>query len=102
MGVLLARKSQSDYFLDDVHHHRINRNNFSIYIGGDPSHMGNEGDEPGVDYSMADRFELNLDILSSIDKSSIVFNSTISKVYDDKPLNKLSLPVIRVYNDLYG
>jgi len=65
----MARKSQSDYFLDDVHHHRINRNNFSIYIGGDPAHMGNEGYEPGVDYSMADRFELNLDILSSIDKA---------------------------------
>lgn len=58
-----------DHFLDDVHNHRINRNNFSIYIGGDPTHMGNEGTEPGVEYNMADRFELNLDILSSLDKA---------------------------------
>ena len=59
--------THNDYFLDDVHSHRINRELFSLYIGGDPTHFGNEGVEPGVDYSMADRFELNLDILSSID-----------------------------------
>lgn len=58
-----------DFFLDEVHEHRINRNNFSIYIGGDPNHDNSEGVEPGVEYSMADRFELNLDVLSSLDKA---------------------------------
>jgi ATP-dependent protease ClpP protease subunit len=61
-------KNGGDYLLEDVHNYRINRKEFIIYIGGDPVHGGNEGVEPGVNYAMADRFEANLDILSSIDR----------------------------------
>jgi ATP-dependent protease ClpP protease subunit len=64
----MRKRSLGDHYLDDIHAYRINRDTFSIYIGGDPTLMGNEGAEPGVDFNMADRFELNLDVLSSIDK----------------------------------
>lgn len=59
-----------DFLPEDVHHYRINRHSFTIYVGGDPSHPGdnsNWGSEPGVEYMMADRFEINLGILSDID-----------------------------------
>lgn len=57
-----------DFVLEDVHLYRVNRHTFTIYVGGDPSHASNEDhDEPGVEYLMADRFEMNLSILSGID-----------------------------------
>ncbi|MFA5997442.1 MAG: ATP-dependent Clp protease proteolytic subunit [Candidatus Paceibacterota bacterium] len=61
----------SDYLLDDVHGHRVNRQTFEIFIGGDPRHLEGHSDmdyeEPGVEYMMADRFDINLGVLSSID-----------------------------------
>ncbi len=60
-----------DYVLDDIHDHRVNRHTFSIYIGGDPRLEGSDSDachaEPGVEHHMADRLDINLDLLSSID-----------------------------------
>ena len=57
--------------LDDIHHYRVNRQTFSIYLGGDPNIQSYADDEnhqePGVDYHMADRFDLNLSLLSDID-----------------------------------
>ena len=37
-----------------------------IYVGGDPR-ISQEESEPGVEYNMADRFEMNLGILSNLD-----------------------------------
>lgn len=65
------RKLLGDYMLEDVHHFRINRHTFTIYITGDPTHGETHSDfdygEPGVEYMMANRFEMNLNILSGID-----------------------------------
>lgn len=61
------KRVSNDFLLDDIHDHRINRNDFTIYVGGDPIHHGNLGEEPGVDYSMADRFEMNLNVLTAMD-----------------------------------
>lgn len=59
-----------DFVLEDVHLYRINRQTFTIYVGGDPLHTANEDhEEPGVEYLMADRFEMNLSILSGIDSN---------------------------------
>ncbi len=59
-----------DFIPEDVHSYRINRPDFSIYLGGDPASNGGNEDagltEPGVDHYMADRFEINLGILSGI------------------------------------
>lgn len=57
-----------DFIPEDVHSYRINRPDFSLYLGGDPSAAGGmeDLDEPGVEYNMADRFEINLGILSGI------------------------------------
>lgn len=53
---------------EDVHLYRINRPTFTIYVGGDVNSLLalEELPEPGVEYNMADRFELNLGILSGI------------------------------------
>jgi len=62
--------SLGDFFLEDIHLYRVDRHNFIIYVGGDPVHDGNrefEDGEPGVDYSMADRFAANLTALTNID-----------------------------------
>lgn len=57
-----------DFVLEDVHLYRVNRHTFTVYVGGDPQHHSNEDfNEPGVEYLMADRFEMNLSILSGID-----------------------------------
>jgi ATP-dependent protease ClpP protease subunit len=61
-----------DYTLEDVHQYRVDRHNFIIYVGGEASHdsiIRSDGAlaEPGVDYVMADRFEISLMILSNID-----------------------------------
>lgn len=57
-----------DFVLEDVHLYRINRHSFTVYVGGDPLHAADEDhSEPGVEYLMADRFEMNLSILSGID-----------------------------------
>ncbi len=57
-----------DFVLEDVHLYRVNRHTFTVYVGGDPQHLADEDrNEPGVEYLMADRFEMNLSILSGID-----------------------------------
>jgi ATP-dependent Clp protease protease subunit len=57
-----------DFVLEDAHLYRVNRHTFTIYVGGDPQHSADEEySEPGVEYLMADRFEINLSILSGID-----------------------------------
>ena len=60
-----------DFMLEDMHDYRVDRHTFTIYLGGDPSHWDSEKEmeygEPGVEYKMADRFEINLDLLSGID-----------------------------------
>ncbi|MCK9344600.1 MAG: ATP-dependent Clp protease proteolytic subunit [Candidatus Pacebacteria bacterium] len=60
-----------DKLTEDVHNFRVNRSDFIIYVGGDPGHLESHSDlelgEPGVEYMMANRFEANLHLLSSID-----------------------------------
>jgi ATP-dependent protease ClpP protease subunit len=63
-----ARKALTDVFaLDGLHNHRVNIHTFTVYVGGDPAWDGleNEG-EPGVEYRMADRFDINLGLLTSL------------------------------------
>ncbi len=67
-----GRALLGDFVPEDIHTYRIDRHTFTVYLSGDPSHPGVEKtamtqSEPGVDYMMADRFELNLGILSGID-----------------------------------
>lgn len=66
----LTRALMSDYALDNWHQHRVDREAFIIYVGGDPhdegDFEGNHGVEPGVTHHMADRLELNLSILTHI------------------------------------
>lgn len=70
-----ARKALlGDFFPEDIHAYRIDRHSFTIYVGGDPAHAGQtEFDhgppEPGVEFNMADRFEINLGTLSGIDSA---------------------------------
>lgn len=57
-----------DFVLEDVHQYRVNRHTFTIYVGGDPLRaLDSDDTEPGVEYNMADRFEMNLAILSGLD-----------------------------------
>lgn len=53
---------------EDLHKYRVDRHTFTIYVGGDPDVEDYEstGAEPGVEHRMADRFDLNLGLLSSI------------------------------------
>lgn len=64
------KKLLADFLPEDVHSYRINRTDFSVYLGGDPHDEGDNaedrGFEPGVTHHMADRFEMNLSILSGI------------------------------------
>lgn len=67
-----ARKELlNDFILEDVHQYRVDRHTFTVYVGGDPySEVEDKGmGEPGVDYNMADRFEMNLSILAGISKT---------------------------------
>lgn len=66
-----ARKGlQGDFLLEDVHQYRLDRHTFTVHVGGDPeAYQPDDGGEPGVEHSMADRFEMNLAILSGISKS---------------------------------
>lgn len=68
-----ARKEAllGDKLTEDIHNFRVNRQDFIVYISGDPGHLESHSDlelgEPGVEYMMASRFEANLNLLSSID-----------------------------------
>jgi len=59
-----------DFVTEDVHDYRIDRHSFTVYVGGDPHVWDTDPTplgEPGVEHHMADRFEMNLGILSAID-----------------------------------
>lgn len=62
------RMRTGDHFLESIHSYRVDREQFIIYIGGDPeAEAAEDGGESGVEYRMADRFERNLTTLSGID-----------------------------------
>lgn len=68
-----ARRSRSkNSQLENLHGYRVDRENFIIHLAADPAHAGSShlepGEEPGVEHNMADRFEINLMHLSSIDR----------------------------------
>ena len=59
-----------DFALEDAHLYRAFRSTFTIYLGNETTDIfgeGAESAEPGVEHNMANRFELNLHILSNID-----------------------------------
>ncbi|MDP3645584.1 MAG: ATP-dependent Clp protease proteolytic subunit [bacterium] len=56
-----------EHYPEDMHVYRLDRHNFTIYIGGDPQAETEAGEEPGVEHKMADRFAINLGILKGID-----------------------------------
>lgn len=62
----IVKALMGDFALDNWHEHRVDRAAFTIYVGGDPHLEGVDG-EPGVEHHMADRLEMNLHVLSSID-----------------------------------
>jgi ATP-dependent protease ClpP protease subunit len=51
---------------EEFHEYRVSRKGFTIYIGGESAISTPDGAEPGVEHRMADRLEMNLDMLSSI------------------------------------
>lgn len=63
----LRRSLLGDFALDNWHDHRIDREAFVIYVGSDPRQEQNTEFEAGVEHHMADRLELNLDILRHLD-----------------------------------
>lgn len=66
----LTKALMNDYALDNWHSHRVDREAFIIYVGGDPHDEGdfdgNHGIEPGVTHHMANRLEMNLTILKHL------------------------------------
>lgn len=84
-----GRALLGDFMLEDIHDYRVDRHTFTVYLGGDPSHPGPEHEmeygEPGVEYMMADRFEINLGLLSGIDQNRpILINmSSCGGYWDD-------------------
>lgn len=62
-----------NWLLEDVHTYRCNRSTFTVYVGGDPGvdygyGEGRDLSEPGVEHRMADRFQINMETLSSLDR----------------------------------
>ncbi len=57
------------YLLDDFQNHRILREKFIVYVGTDPGYEYRKDDtnEIGVEARMADRFEMNMCLLSNLD-----------------------------------
>lgn len=69
-SVMQRKRSKAllgDYVTEDLHNYRVDRHSFTIYVGGDPDLLLDDDMEPGVEHRMADRFELNLGLLSGID-----------------------------------
>lgn len=66
----VRRASLGTHYLEDLHTYRVDRENFIIHLAADPAHAGSghlePGEEPGVEHSMADRFEINMGILREI------------------------------------
>jgi ATP-dependent protease ClpP protease subunit len=67
MTQTIKRRLMGDYALDNWHQHRVDRENFIIYVGSDPRQEQNSESEAGVEHHMADRLELNLNILHHLD-----------------------------------
>lgn len=68
----LKKALLGDYLPEDIHDYRIDRHTFTIFLGGEETVLyGNEPDsiEPGIEHNMADRFERNLHVLSSMDSN---------------------------------
>lgn len=66
----ISKGLRGDFVLEDIQLYRVDRHTFTIYVGGEPTEILAENprsEEPGVEHNMADRFELNLGILSGID-----------------------------------
>lgn len=62
-----------DFTFGNTHDYRFDPRQFTIYVGGDPAHAShadmneNLPNESGVEYCMADRFEMSLNALAAID-----------------------------------
>lgn len=68
MTTVIKRRLMGDYALDNLHNHRVDRENFIIYVGSDPRQdKDSHDDEAGVEWAMADRLELNLNTLTHLD-----------------------------------
>lgn len=65
----VKRAMLRDYALDDWHTHRLDRHDFRIFVGVDPRHEATTNEEVGVEHFMADRLDLNLQVLSNISTS---------------------------------
>lgn len=64
----ITKKATKDFTVEDLHHFRVNKHSFTIFVSGDPlAEDHNEGAETGVEFRMADRLEMNLNLLSSMD-----------------------------------
>lgn len=63
----LKKALNGDYALDNWHGHRVDRDTFTIYVGSDPRYDADPQAEVGVEHAMADRFEMNLNLLAHID-----------------------------------
>lgn len=72
MTQTIKRRLMGDYALDNWHQHRIDRENFILYVGSDPRQEHNSELEAGVEHHMADRLELNLNILHHLDPKRAV------------------------------
>lgn len=84
----------NEFYIEDVHKYRVDKSNFIIYVGGDPEAVPggyDENYEPGVEYHMADRFEMNMNILSSVDSSHpILINLASCGGYWDEGMQMFS------------
>ncbi len=64
-----AKALMGDHIPEDLHDYRVDRHQFIIYVGGDTRAPSSEvGVDPGVEHNMADRFKINMNLLSGIDK----------------------------------
>lgn len=83
-----------DFALEDLHLYRLDRHTFTIYVGGEATIISSEQPdsfEPGVEHNMADRFELNLGILSGIDPNRpILINQSSDGGFWDKGMKMFS------------
>jgi ATP-dependent protease ClpP protease subunit len=63
---IVSKEMLKDFILEDVHNFYINRHSFTLFVAGDPLADSDHGFETGVEFRMADRFERNINMLSSI------------------------------------
>ncbi|MBU6500215.1 MAG: ATP-dependent Clp protease proteolytic subunit [Patescibacteria group bacterium] len=82
LGIKVSEALLGDFIPEDVHVYRIDRHTFTIYVGGESISLENQNSdnvgEPGVEYNMADRFEINLGTLSGIDSERPILVSLAS------------------------